>query len=633
MCGVAGFIDYRGLSNVTDLQKMQAAVHHRGPDDNGMEIYNCQTAKIGLAHTRLSIIDLSVGGRQPMKYLGYTIVFNGEVYNYKHLRSELIKKGHRFLSEADTEVVLHAFAEWGTKCVDSFIGMFAFVIWDNSMQTLYLCRDRAGVKPLYYYVSQDVFLFGSELKAIMGHPMFVKELDKDSVFQYFQFSYVPGPNSIFIDTYKQAPGSWMIVDISTRNIRTETYWRLQDYYEKPEYKLSYNDAIEELFEILKSACLYRTVSDVPIGIFLSGGYDSSLVTSILQSSNNQQMKTFTIGFPDGVDETQNAIKVASILETDHTSYACSYHDAMDIIPALPVCYDEPFADISAIPSILVSRLARDSVKVALSADGGDEMFAGYSMYNWFIKRLEHINMVRLDSKYIPQVIVQMVLSIIPNGYYHMKHRIRGLHKLIAGERLNMVRDLMYYSRILSEDFNSALFSCQMDEKRPFTFTRDYEGISDARQSMLLIDYIQNLSDCLLVKVDRATMFASLEGREPLIDHRIAEYTARLPFEFKNNAGSSKRILKDLTHKYLPSSIMNRPKVGFDLPIYKWLKTDLSYLIENYLEPKGIGASGLFNEQYVTKVVKDFRSDRLLYKPILWRLLTFQMWYSHWIDKK
>ena len=348
----------------------------------------------GLGHRRLSIIDLSNAASQPMQFENLYIVFNGEIYNYNEIRDELIAKGHQFSTHSDTEVILHAFKEWGNKCVDRFIGMFAFVIYDKLQQKVFCVRDRAGVKPFFWYHKKGLFLFASELKAFHQHPGFEKEMNTDAVAAFMQYGYVPTPHCIFNDTYKLQPGHTLTLDLQTEKIAIEKYWDVLDFYNKPKLTISLPDAITETERILEKAFQYRMVADVPVGVFLSGGYDSTCVTALLQKNSTSKINTFTIGVHDkGLNEAPFAKATADHLGTNHTEYYCTSHEALEIVPDLPFYYDEPFADSSAIPTTLVSKLARQKVTVALSADAGDEIFAGYNKYDYIARVKNKIDKV------------------------------------------------------------------------------------------------------------------------------------------------------------------------------------------------------------------------------------------------
>lgn len=629
MCGITGFIDFNIKSNQEILDSMVDSLSHRGPDDQGSEIYSLKNVQIGFGHTRLSIIDLSSAGHQPMHYENYSIILNGEIYNYEEIKATLINEGYSFVSNSDTEVILKSFIHWGKDCVKYFIGMFVFVILDRLNESISFCRDRAGIKPLYIYENEGLILFSSELKSFHKHPYFQKSINHYALYDFMQFGYVSGNQSIFNYCEKLPPANWITIDLLNRKKEYLQYWNVIDYFKKPLLKLTHSEVKESVENIIKSAFNYRMVADVPVGVFLSGGYDSSLVTAILQKDSVKKIKTFTIGFPDGIDESEYAQKVADHLGTDHTNYNCTHKDAQEIIPDLPYYYDEPFADISAIPSILVSKLAREKVTVALSADGGDELFAGYTWYSNFHKRLKEINSIPEKLKPIASFVLKHFSRIIPNNKIQLKHRIQGLSKILNIKKNQQLIELMYHSRRLPDEFNKKLF-INVSSKKPKIFSKKYKDLNSEFASMLVIDYKMNLTDCLLVKVDRATMSTSLEGREPLMDHRLAELAAQLPMEYKFDGKTHKKLLREITHQYIPSSIMERPKVGFDLPVFDYLKNELSYLIEEYLSEKAILDSNVFNPDFVTQLVKDFKDDRLLYKTVIWRLLMFQMWYAKWM---
>lgn len=421
----------------------------------------------------------------------------------------------------------------------------------------------------------------------------------------------------------------MIYDINERSSECIYYWKLHNFFKLPLLDISYAKASEKLEELLYSACKYRMISDVPVGIFLSGGYDSSLITALLQRNSDEKLNTFTIGFPDGIDESEYAKKVADYLGTKHFNYNLSHKEALSIIKELPYYYDEPMADISAIPTILVSRFARKNVIVALSADGGDELFAGYEWYKTFFNRYTQLNKIPYPFSYFVSLILEISRKLTPKKHYHQRHRLKIASNVLMSAKPNKLMELLYHTRKLSDDFNKNLFTYFQDV-RTNVFNEDYTDFNDTFAPMLYIDYKMNLTDCLLVKVDRATMSTSLEGREPLLDHRLVEFAARLPTFFKYDGNNHKKILKDIVHKYLPKEIMERPKVGFDLPLNKYLRNELSYLIDEYLSVKSLSKSGYFNPVFVDEIVKEFRNNKLIYSPVIWRLIVFQLWYNQWI---
>lgn len=628
MCGIAGFIDFKFNSSEEILKKMVFSMHHRGPDDSGVELTNANNCLVGFGQARLSIIDLSSAGHQPMFHKNLTIVFNGEIYNYKEIRSELQQLGHVFKTSTDTEVILQSFEKWGTQCVHRFIGMFAFVIYDKVNNNITIVRDRAGVKPLYYYHKDDLFLFGSELKALMAHPKFIKDIDSAVLPNYFQYGYIAAPFTIFKDTHKLMPGHFLSIDLSTQTIKTEAYWNINTFYKKPKLELSYQEAKKEVKNLMQSAFNYRMVADVPVGVFLSGGYDSTAVTAMLQADSKIPLKTFTIGFEEGNNEAPYAKETAAYLGTDHTEYICTTREAQDIIPTLPYFFDEPFGDSSAIPTILVSKLAKQQVTVALSADAGDEVFFGYQNY---FKLSQYLDKLEKTPSFIvkPSQSIMKFFGYLPNlksnQYFY---QIESALKAISFEGNERVLSLFQSMSEKPTNYINKLFSTSINSYES-SFRTDLSGISSNLEVLLAIDFNSYLHNDILTKVDRASMSVSLEGREPLLDHRIAEFAAQLPLDFKFDGTLGKKILKDIVHDMVPKDMMDRPKAGFSLPIYSWLRGDLSYLLDEYLSKEALSLSGLFNVDFVFQEVEKFKLNKLHYSPIIWYLLMFQMWYKKW----
>ena len=392
MCGIVGFIDFNKSSENLDIQNMTGSLFHRGPDDYGTKFVTTKSCCIGLGHRRLSILDLSDLGHQPMYFENLEIVYNGEVYNFKEIRSELSGFGYDFVSDSDTEVLLKSYHKWGSEFVSKLNGMFAIVIHDKEHQTLTLLRDRAGVKPLYYYYENGLFLFGSEIKAFHEHPKFIKKVNSGSVKEFLKYGYVPEPNSIFQNTYKLGAGQTLTFDLQTGDMKKEVYWRVSDIYKRPKLTCSEAEALEVLEKLMRDSFNYRMVSDVPVGIFLSGGYDSSIVTALIQAASENRVNTFTIGFDSKEhNEAHFAKEIADYLGTNHQELYCTQEEALSIIPRLSEIYDEPFGDPSAIPTVLVSEMAKKDVTVCLSADGGDEVFIGYNKYDLCVKYFHFIN--------------------------------------------------------------------------------------------------------------------------------------------------------------------------------------------------------------------------------------------------
>lgn len=633
MCGIAGFINYNKNSSPEVLKHMTDALQHRGPDSSGYEVFDSNNCQVGFGHRRLSIIDLSPSGAQPMRYNHLWITFNGEIYNFNKIKDELIAAGHLFHSHSDTEVILHAFAQWGIKCVERFIGMFAFVIYDQKQQEIYCVRDRAGIKPFFYYWNNGLFLFGSELKAFHKHPGFNKELDKNAVAAFMQFGYVPTPHCIFKNCFKLSPGHYLKFSLADSVFTLHKYWDVYDAYNKPKLDIPFEEAVTETENVLRSAFTYRMVSDVPVGVFLSGGYDSACLTAILQQNGSEKIKTFTIGVPDmGLNEAPYAKDISAYLGTDHHEYNCTHNEALNLLADLPYYYDEPFGDSSAIPTMLVSKMAREQVTVALSADAGDEVFAGYNRYDYMMKYGKRLNQIPgLFRKGASLAMGMVPADKIPvlKHKYNFHNRYEKLKSLL--------NDPSPYNLMLSlsKQFNKKqikqLFEHYTEESPSSHASIELkEEYHSPLAYMMAIDYQTYLLDDILQKVDRASMAASLEAREPFLDHRVIEWASRLPDHYKYNQGIKKYIIKEITHKYLPKELMDRPKMGFAIPIDDWLMNDLKEKTLHYLSDDNIRQQKIFNLKYVQKLKKDFYSGRKELAIKIWYLLMFEMWYERWM---
>ena len=634
MCGISGFADYSKNTGRDILEKMTRTLAHRGPDGEGYAIYETTDAAIGLGHRRLRIIDLSDGGKQPQSFQSLHITFNGEIYNYAEIKKRLEEKGHFFQSHSDTEVILHAYAEWGNEALQHFIGMFAFVIYDEKKQQLFACRDRAGIKPFFYYWKDGLFLFGSELKALMRHPGFVKEIDINTIAVYMQFGYVPTPHCIFKDTHKLKPGHFMVLDIAVKTIHTGQYWNVYDAYNKLPLKIDLPEAMAETEKILTRAFQYRMVSDVPVGVFLSGGYDSSCVTALLQKETTEKIKTFTIGVPDvGLNEAHFAKEIAAHLGTDHTEYYCTEKEALEIVPQLPHFYDEPFADSSAIPTSLVSKIAREKVTVALSADAGDEIFAGYNRYDYVMKYGNKVNK-------IPGAVRKAIaglMDIIPANaipYYSKKYLFHSRYEKAKSILANADRRNIFLNLTAHYSFENISILIKYPVKILET-AFDSNELKNEHYSllsyMMAIDYQTYLLDDILQKVDRATMSVGLEGREPFLDQHVIEWAAQLPMEYKYNKGVKKFIIRQIVHKYIPPAMIDRPKMGFGIPIDTWLLNDLKPFVEHYFDETFITKQDIFVNEEVQKLKRSFYQGKLERSEKIWFLLMFQMWYDKWMN--
>ncbi|MFN8115490.1 MAG: asparagine synthase (glutamine-hydrolyzing) [Bacteroidia bacterium] len=633
MCGIAGFIDFNQKSSSILLQQLTDTLHHRGPDGSSYEFIQTHNYQLGLGHRRLSIIDLSETGKQPMKYQHLWITFNGEIYNYSEIKKELIDLNHQFIGHSDTEVILHAFEQWGISCVEKFIGMFAFMIYDTKAEEIYCIRDRAGIKPFFYYWHNGLFLFSSELKAFHQHPQFEKEINLDAVAAFMQFGNVPTPHCIFNYCYKLKPGHYLNFSLRTFNLLLHKYWDVYDAYNKPKLNISFEEAKQETENILKSAFKYRMVSDVPVGVFLSGGYDSACVTVLLQKDSSEKLKTFTIGVPDiGLNEAPYAKDVAKYLGTEHYEYACTQSEALSLIDDLPYYYDEPFADSSAIPTTLVCKMARKQVTVALSADAGDEIFAGYNRYDYMMKYGNKLNQlpyfVRKGTSNIMSFIPSDKIPVLKHKYnFHNRYeKLKSLLNDPSPKNMMLSLSNQYTDSQLKHLIKSQFNEIETNYLSDSLLKQFYSPLA----YMMAIDYQTYLIDDILQKVDRASMTASLEGREPFLDHRVIEWAAQLPDDYKYYKGSKKHILKEIVHQYIPKNLMDRPKMGFAIPIENWLMVDLKEKVLYYLDDKTIEKQGIFNVDFVRNIKNDFYSGKKEFALKLWYILMFQMWYQKWM---
>jgi len=633
MCGIVGFIDKEKKLNI--VKNMLTIQSYRGPDDSG--IYFDKSSGVHLGHNRLSIQDLSSYGHQPFvsDCEDYIIVFNGEVYNFKTIKKKLEKLGYKFLSNSDTEVILYSYKEWGIKCIDKFIGMFAFSILDKIENKLILVRDRAGVKPLYYYTKDNEFIFSSEIKSFHKYHKFKKELNKEILPYYFQFGYIPAPHSIFKNCYKLEAGHYLELKIENLKFRIEKYWDVNDFYEKEKIDKSESEVLDDLENILDDAIDLRMVSDVPVGIFLSGGYDSSLVTSILAKQQGKKINTFTIGFNDKkYNEAEHAKSIASYLGTNHSEYYMQDNDMLDLVEKLPFYYDEPFGDSSALPTMIVSKMAREKVTVALSADGGDEAFCGYSKY-FFLNKFNNIfsskmkkQILKTSLNMISEDMAANINNVMPSSFKqtNIKDKYNKFKRAMNSDSLEeMFQNASSYvdkndvDNMLSIKANKSLYNL-------------FENRSDLSflNYMMSVDYKAFMNADVLTKVDRATMSVSLEGREPLLDHRIIEYLARVPEELKYKNKQGKYLLRQILYKYLPKEMVDKPKSGFQIPLEEWLKGDLRYLVEKYLDEKRLD-----DEIFNIEEIMELKTKLLLGKYVninqIWLVIMFEMWKEKWFD--
>ena len=633
MCGITGFIDFKRETDQGVLEKMTSAMYHRGPDGQGVYLTQAETAQVGLGHRRLSIIDLSTSANQPMHYNGLHLIFNGEIYNYNEIREQLIVLGHHFTTHSDTEVILHSWQQYGEEAIQHWRGMFSIALYDENTQDLICIRDRAGVKPFYYYWNNGLFLFGSELKSMILHPRFEKKINTNAVASFLQYGYITHPHSIYQNTFKLPPGHILRFNQHQQDITLKQYWNVYDYYNKPKLTISLPEAINETERILTESFQYRMVADVPVGVFLSGGYDSSCVTALLQKNSTDKIKTFTIGMTDEkLNEAPYARQIAQHLGTDHTECYCTPKELLEIIPELPHYYDEPFADSSAIPTTLVSRLARKKVTVALSADAGDEIFAGYNKYEYLSRYSNRLHSIPKSVKKLAFAAMEAVPSEkIPyfknQNHFHRRYDTwKNLLNCPSPFEL-----LKISSQAFSQKEIDTLFTVPISElSTAHTSTELRSEFYDPLSYMMAVDYQTYLVDDILQKVDRATMSVSLEGREPFLDQNITEWAARLPSDYKYHQGQKKYILRQIVHKYIPKEIMERPKMGFNIPVQSWLTNELKDMVRENLSEASGTSHGLFNNDEVQKLLNDFFKGRTEKYLKIWYLLMFQMWYNTWM---
>ncbi|MCG3681412.1 asparagine synthase (glutamine-hydrolyzing) [Aliarcobacter butzleri] len=632
MCGIVGFIDKnKNIDTLNDMLKIQS---YRGPDDSG--VYFDEKSGIHLGHNRLSIQDLTSHGHQPFvsDCGNYIIVFNGEVYNFKIIKIELQNLGYNFISNSDTEVILYSYKQWGIACIHKFIGMFAFSILDKLNNKLFLVRDRAGVKPLYYYKVGNQFMFSSEIKSFHKHPIFIKEQNLSVLPYFFQFGYIPAPYTIFKNCFKLKAGHYLEYYIENSEFKMVKYWDVNDFYLEDKFNKNENEILEEIEKILDNAIDLRMVSDVPVGVFLSGGYDSSLVASILAKKQGKKINTFTIGFDDEkYNEAEHAKTIAEYLGTNHTEYYMRNSDMLDLVESLPFYYDEPFGDSSALPTMIVSKLARKSVIVALSADGGDEAFCGYSKY-FFLNKFQNI-----FSNTLKKELLKIGLNLFnPNIVDYINNKLpKNLKQTnIKDKYIKFQRAIN--SKSLEEMFQNA--SSYVDKKEIVKFLKinknedlfkkwnKIENIEFLDQ-MMAIDYKLFMNDDVLTKVDRATMSVSLEGREPLLDHRIIECMARIPLNIKYKNKQGKYLLRQILYKYLPKEMVDKPKSGFQIPLNEWLRGELKPLVLKYLDDTKLDEN-IFNIKEINILKKRFFEEEDLGTTI-WFILMYQMWKEKWLD--
>ncbi len=641
MCGIAGFWkikkDRKELLKNT-VMKMTETLVHRGPDDSGF--YVDEKYGIALGHRRLSILDISPKGHQPMTSFSgrYVIIYNGETYNYKELQKEIEDEFNiKFKGSSDTEVILAGFDVWGVeKTLKKMNGMFALTVWDKKDKKLYLSRDRVGIKPLYFGIQNGILFFASELKAIRANKFFKPEIDKNVLALFFRHNYIPAPYSIYKDIKKLKPGYYCVVDRNL-NVETKCYWDIKKITEegiKNQVELSEKEMVIKLEKLLLDSVKKRMISDVPLGAFLSGGIDSSTVVALMQAQSAIPVKTFTIGFYEkGYNEAKFAKDIAKHLHTDHTELYVTPKETMDIIPKLAYMYDEPFSDSSQIPTFLVSQLTGRNVTVSLSGDGGDELFGGYNRY--FLGQ-SLWNKLSKVPYIIRPIAAKGIKSISPKIWDKFGQILGGIIPPLrdrTGDKLHKLADILsvksqeeMYNRLVSHwALPTDLVIGSNELPTPLTDKNQWAKIDDFTQRMMFLDAITYLPDDILTKVDRASMAVSLEARVPILDHRIIEFSKKIPPNLKIKNGESKWILKQVLYKYAPRELIDRPKMGFGVPIDSWLRKPLREWAEELLSEKKLKEDGILDPDPIREKWEEHLSGKRNWQYLLWDVLMFQAW--------
>ncbi len=628
MCGIAGFIDLWDTSSARDqderaqiLDRMCRIITHRGPDDQGVMVKD----GVALGMRRLSIIDLA-GGHQPMSGEdgSITLVFNGEIYNFRELQPKLEARGHRFETHSDTEAIVHAYEEFGPASLAELRGMFAFAIWDDRKRSLFLARDRAGKKPLYYTVtSGGTLVFGSELKVLLEHPDVHRKVDLEAVDAYFTLGYVPDPLCIFQNVYKLPPGSYLT--FSNGKLSVHQYWDFNLLTTTP--ARSAEEYLEELRELLDESVRLRLISDVPLGAFLSGGIDSSTVVGLMARNMDQPVKTFSIGFhEDSYNELKYARMTAEKFGTDHHEFVVT-PDICTVVDELAWHFDEPFADSSAIPTYMVSKLAREHVTVVLTGDGGDELFAGYSRYLVERKREGFAQLPRV----LRESVMRPVSQRLPHGAWgrNYLHNVsldpvsRYLDSVSVFTSLN--RKSLYTAE-LQRELGSQSYTDQL-----FSHLSLQVKSRDSLDQLLYLDSKTYLPGDILTKVDRMSMAVSLEARAPLLDHKLIDFVSGIPSSLKLSGLETKHLLKRAVKDLVPGEILNRPKQGFGVPIQQWINQQLRERIHDTLSDARTRQRGFINPAYLDVLLTEHKRGRRDHSMGLWALLMFELWHRQFVD--
>lgn len=628
------------------LRSISDRLTHRGPDDSGLW-YDTQ-AGVGLGHRRLSIVDLSPHGHQPMasKSGRYQITYNGEIYNFQELRKDLARRGQHFHGHSDTEVMLAAFEEWGLEeAVNLFVGMFAFGLWDQKEHVLHLVRDRLGIKPLYYGWLGNSFVFGSELKAFKSHPGFQGIIDRNALALMLRHNYIPAPYSIYRGIYKLLPGTILSIRPEDKSCAIPTptpYWSAREAAKQGAanpLSCSLDEAIACLQNLLRDAVKMRMIADVPLGAFLSGGVDSSTVVALMQAQSEKPVKTFSIGFEDqSYNEAEHAKAVAAYLGTDHTELYVSPEKAMAVIPKIPTIFDEPFSDSSQIPTFLVSDLARRHVTVCLSGDGGDELFCGYKRYVTGLELWQKFGWIPpWGRRALSGLIALTPVKVLDGGPGWLAPKFSKYGKYgrdgFLGDKIRKIAEILpadnpetIYRNLISHWKKPAEVVIGAAEPLTvFTESSPLSDLPDFGRKMMFLDTVSYLPDDILTKVDRASMAVSLEARVPLLDHRVVEFAWRMPVSMKIRCGQQKWILRQIAYHYIPKKLIDRPKMGFGIPLDQWLREPLRDWAESLLNESRLCREGFFNPAPVRQKWEEHLSGQRNWHYYLWDVLMFQAW--------
>lgn len=640
MCGIAGLFDLRAspreAAPAAHAQRMADAMPYRGPD--GFDAWGDKAAGIGLAHRRLAIVDLSPTGAQPMHSADrrYVITYNGEVYNFQDLRAELIALGHAFRGTSDTEVMLAVFQQWGiAEGTKRFVGMFAFAVFDRRDRVLHLVRDRVGVKPLYWTIQDSTLLFGSELRALMAHPSFRRDVDPDAMAAVVAYSYVPAPATVFRNVYKLQPGAILSIAAGGEP-EIERYWRIEDVVAKRGCKkLDAGEAVQALDALLRDSVRRRMVADVPVGAFLSGGIDSSTVVALMQAESNAPARSFTIGFSDAAyDESAIARQVADHLRTDHTEIRLDASDALNLVPNIPDWFDEPFADSSQLPTYLVAQVTRKHVTVALSGDGGDELFAGYPKYAWLDQVWRAAGRLPAPLRALaggtlartPEAALKPLASLLLDAGRAERIGEKSRRLGLALSACDPDRASLALARV---GIDRSIVTGESHGYRLAPLQGLTPHLLDLTSRMQINDIATYLPDDILTKVDRCSMAVSLEAREPLLDHRLIEFVWSLPREV-HQSGGPKGLLRAVLGRYIPPAWMDRPKRGFSVPLAEWLRGPLRGWASDLLSPQRVRAEGLLDAAAVDRLWQRHLAGTENNATGLWNILMIRAWSQRWL---